>query len=804
MLHLRLGNLDDAETAYVTALRIAREVQDPRGTALAMLGLGQVHLSRGQLDEARSQFSNALEIALLRHHLYAVSVAYCRLARVALLDDRVAEAREACDKARDVAGRGAAGREEALETALVHAEVLVAEGKAGDALAVATDTAEAARTAGERAVEVGAVITLAQAQAAVGRADEASKTYVRAERQLSRDGDRGRLAQVHWLFGRHLLAQNHDRTRLEGLHHLLDAREAYHRLGVWDSEAHILLDLAEEELRQKAVDRAADRMDRARSLVREHGPRPRVESRLAELADRLELALAENAMSTRDSYDVHRRMERILRSDRSFSDKLVAFMKALDGTVPFDGAMLLSRDGQGLTVVGSVGHARGAGSRIALPVALASAEWVAEGRPLVFLGLGNPDKRRRLEPLSAGRDLDTALAVPLEHGAHGAVLYLDRLAPTGRRAFNQTEVSSCMALTQQLSGFLEEAVLRNQRGLRDLESTRNNLALADIVTENREMLAILGQVSRVADSDLTLLLQGETGTGKKLLAHALHRCSPRASKPFVTVDCAALPESVLESELFGHMKGAFTGATADRAGLLAEADGGTIFLDEIDKTDIAVQRRFLHLLDSGEVRPVGGRSYRRLDIRVVCATSAADLRQEVEEGRFIKDLYFRLNDVSVMVPPLRRRKEDIRLLCDYFTDLYSQEIGKDVPGVSQLAMKRLLAYDWPGNVREFEKVMRRAITLADDGETIGIDLLPPRLLEEEPQESTAPVSAGPAGGSLRDQVERLERQLVLDTLEETGWNKSRTAQILGLTRKGLKNKIARYGVDRRAGFADDD
>jgi transcriptional regulator with PAS, ATPase and Fis domain len=309
------------------------------------------------------------------------------------------------------------------------------------------------------------------------------------------------------------------------------------------------------------------------------------------------------------------------------------------------------------------------------------------------------------------------------------------------------------------------------------------------------MQSILGLVSRVADSALTVLLQGETGTGKKLIARALHECSPRAGKPFVTVDCAALPESILESELFGYVKGAFTGANSDRPGILEQADGGTVFLDEIDKAGIPVQRRFLHLLDCGEIRPVGGRSYRTLDIRVVCATSAPELRKEVESGHFIKDLYFRLNDINIMVPPLRRRKEDTGLLAEYFADVYAQEMQKEIGGISQMAMRKLLDYDWPGNVREIEKVMRRAVTLADEGETIGLDLLPPRFLEsEQPEDYDVSLLEG---GSLKDRLEAIERQLVIKALEEHGWNKSRAAVALGLSRKGLKNKIARYRLDRR-------
>jgi two-component system response regulator HupR/HoxA len=256
-----------------------------------------------------------------------------------------------------------------------------------------------------------------------------------------------------------------------------------------------------------------------------------------------------------------------------------------------------------------------------------------------------------------------------------------------------------------------------------------------------------------------------------------------------------LPESVIEGELFGYVKGSFTGAIEDRSGILEQADGGTVFLDEIDKTSIAVQRRFLHLLDVGEIRPVGGRSYRHLDIRVVCATSAPELRSEVEAGRFIKDLYFRLNDISIHVPALRARSEDVPLLADYFTDLFAQETGRDVPGISQMAMRKLIDYDWPGNVRELEKVIRRAVTLADEGETIGLDLLPARLLEEKADAFAVPEED--EGGALRVQLEAVEKRLVAKALEENDWNKSRAAVALGLSRKGLKNKISRFGLDRR-------
>jgi transcriptional regulator with PAS, ATPase and Fis domain len=275
------------------------------------------------------------------------------------------------------------------------------------------------------------------------------------------------------------------------------------------------------------------------------------------------------------------------------------------------------------------------------------------------------------------------------------------------------------------------------------------------------------------------------------VARALHARSPRRAHPFVALNCGALTETLLESELFGHVKGAFTGANRDHKGLFESANGGTIFLDEIDKAGLPVQRRFLHMLDSGEVRPVGATSYKRLDVRVVCATSCPDLREEVAAGRFLKDLFYRLNDIAVTVPPLRERPDDVVLLAEWFAEKYARKVGRTVAGLSPAFRAALTVHPWPGNVRELEKAMRRAVTLADDGAVLGPELLPATVLE-----SLDPAAAA-AAGSLREKVEHYERGLVLDALDRLGWNKSRAAVDLGLSRRGLKGKIERYRLDRR-------
>ena len=238
------------------------------------------------------------------------------------------------------------------------------------------------------------------------------------------------------------------------------------------------------------------------------------------------------------------------------------------------------------------------------------------------------------------------------------------------------------------------------------------------------MQSILSLLSKVGDSSATVLFMGETGTGKGLLAHVVHEISNRRDRPFVQVNCAALPEPLLESELFGYVHGAFTGAVRDKSGLFEEAEGGTIFLDEIEKVPESVQAKLLHVLDRSEIRPVGATRSHKVNARVICATGC-DLRERIKEGRFLEDLYYRLNDITVRVPALRERREDIPLLTQHFLLLYARQMEKNIKGFSPDVMRMFLAHEWRGNVRELEKTVKRLVVLADDG-ACSAWLLPPR------------------------------------------------------------------------------
>jgi transcriptional regulator with PAS, ATPase and Fis domain len=289
-------------------------------------------------------------------------------------------------------------------------------------------------------------------------------------------------------------------------------------------------------------------------------------------------------------------------------------------------------------------------------------------------------------------------------------------------------------------------------------------------------------VRKIMDSATTVLLRGETGTGKELFARLLHDNGPRRAARFVAQNCGALPESLLESELFGHARGAFTGATAERRGLFEEAHGGTILLDEVGEMSPATQLRLLRVLQEGEVRRVGESATRTVDVRVIAATNA-DLDAQVEQGVFRRDLYYRLNVFPITLPPLRDRSADIPALAEHFLRIHSERARRPIPSFTPEALRALRAYPFPGNVRELENEVERAVALADSGVPIGLEHLSARIRD-------SPAPAGPQ--TLNDAIEDLKRRMIEDALRECG-SKTRAAERLGLTRQSLQQMLRRRG-----------
>jgi transcriptional regulator with GAF, ATPase, and Fis domain len=317
------------------------------------------------------------------------------------------------------------------------------------------------------------------------------------------------------------------------------------------------------------------------------------------------------------------------------------------------------------------------------------------------------------------------------------------------------------------------------------EQLKGKFSFENIIARSRKMLEIFDIVKQVAPTKAIVLLVGESGTGKELIANAIHYNSPRVGKPFIKVNCAALPETLLESELFGHEKGAFTGAYQTRIGRFEAADGGTLFLDEIGAMSLALQVKLLRVLQESEFERVGGNQTIRVDVRLIAATNI-DLQKAVAENKFREDLYYRVNVIRIELPPLRERKEDIPFLVDHFIKKYAAENGRKVDGIDEEALAALLKYDFPGNVRELENIIESAVVLAK-GSTITLDLLPPAL--RNPKEEVSGITI-PLGSTMSD----VERLMIQATLKYTGGNRTEAARILKLGRRTLFRKIKEYGI----------
>ena len=334
----------------------------------------------------------------------------------------------------------------------------------------------------------------------------------------------------------------------------------------------------------------------------------------------------------------------------------------------------------------------------------------------------------------------------------------------------------------------EQGMILVLRDVTELEAMRDHLAgrraFHGLVGRNRRMQGIYELVEQLADSDATVLVYGESGTGKELVAAAIHTSSHRANGPFVKVNCSALSESLLESELFGHVKGAFTGAIRDRVGRFEQADGGTIFLDEIGDLSAEVQVKLLRVLQEHEIERVGSGRTVAVDCRVIAATHR-DLRRAIAEGRFREDLYYRLNVMPIEVPPLRERAEDIPLLVDHFVDTFRVRTGRPIHHVSDEALDALMAYSWPGNVRELQNAIEHAF-IRCRSEVLVPDCLPPQLT------SPAPPPAIPAVD--RPSVAADERQDLVAALESSHWNRGEAARHLGMHRTTLWRKMKEFGL----------
>ena len=501
----------------------------------------------------------------------------------------------------------------------------------------------------------------------------------------------------------------------------------------------------------------------------------------------LEAGLAKDHAHLRRLHEATSRIARVIDLDEALAAAADAVFDLLPSTTHV--GIFLREDGEFVPYLGRAGR-----KRAEEPTLSRTLERRVLADQAGVLASNAPEELGTAASIMAA-DIMSTLCVPFWKGDEiYGLLQVDNRTAAG--TFSESHLELLTVLATQASHAIRNAQLYRRVAVAEAAARKENRYLKkraraslDIIGESPAWLAVMESISRVRDTRVPVCIIGETGTGKEVVAKAIHYGSGRAERLFVAQNMAAVPETILESELFGHRRGAFTGADHDKKGLFEIADGGTIFLDEITEMSPALQAKLLRVLQEGEIRPVGDSHPKPVDVRVLSATNR-DPDQAVADGQFRQDLYYRLLVFPVRLPPLRERGGDIALMAAYFLKRCERDLGRSIAGFSDAALRVLSGYEWPGNVRELENEIQRVVIQASEGALVGPDLLSPAVRRAR---SAAP-AAPELSGSLREMMADVERGLLGRALEEHGGNKTRAAEALGITREGLHKKLAKLGV----------
>ena len=795
IVHEKMGEWDLAEEQYRRALQIYTETGFAAGKARSLIHLGILRRKRRDYGAAESMIREALALATERA---------CRrevvLAREALGDwladlGRVEEARGEYDTALVLADQLATDSDLQVELWRRIGDVQLRMGELDAARRSGERALSIARRLGDRIEEACSLRLLGLRAAEAGEWEEARGFVEEATRILSGIGKRYELAKLNLAIGvvwRKRGRKGRSRGVLdESVSFLRRAVAGFESLALTVLTARALLELARSELSRGLMDEAVIHVDTATSLLTPEDE-PALAREIEEFRSEVERGLIEGSSSQSNEFAAFDEIRGALReadAESALQEILSIVARRTGASRGFVAAPAVAG---GIEAVATIGMAhrlahdliRELERRIG-PARLASA-------PVVTSRAGADERFRDLPAAFHIGPRTTAAIIPLTlpSGLPG-YLYLDRPEEGPQGAFKQREINLIAVLANYVAVAILE--LQRQRLAHENSALRGRLLGSandhGIVTRSPELLEILSLLERVGPTDATILIEGETGSGKGLLARAIHASSARTTKPLIQVNCAALPEQLLESELFGHVQGAFTGAVRDKSGLFLEANGGTLFLDEVDKTTITIQGKLLQVLDNREVRPVGGNRSSKVDVRVLCATNV-NLRARIARGEFLEDLYYRLNDICFRVPPLRERPEDVPILIDHYVRRFAGEMGKGIPAVDPELVSTFASLPWRGNVRELEKIVKRMVVMANEGETLSLRLVPREILRKEDDAADGPAT-------LRSEVAKVERRLIAQALERHNWNKLQAARELSLSYPTLLQKIKLFHLDRR-------
>jgi Nif-specific regulatory protein len=797
LIRFRLGEWELAAEDFRRSLQISRDIGHLAGEALALLALGRLHRRRRQLGKAEEHFRRALSLAdesgaeregaLAREFLAEVEIDRGNAAGAAnLLESTLEQARPRAPEG-DLVGEleirlGLAlsqlGRTEEARTHLLAGSLIM-------------------QRVGDRLEEAICDRCFARLEAQAGNAGLMEAKVRSAAQCFEQLGEQYELALTLAQWGEFVLLLPSGTRSQVAIEPVTEAtRRAaalFREFGVPSLAAEAYLTLARLEAEREHFDQGLSLLEQAETWLQESGD-PIGEDRASTLRREIEQQYVAVSLSTSNEFRALEEANRLFRDTSDMAGLLAQTVKlAVEHAGGDRGIVAYSHAGGRLDVVAQHGLGRDRARRILQTIEGVAGRRIAESGP-VFSSRVAADPRFSAALGGALEGVGSLICVPLNFPSQAlGVVYVDRFSDSLHGSFKQRDLN----LLAVMANSAAVAIVEAQRSLllQENQELRKQLmpvpGLERIISHSREMDDILRLLAKVGNSSATVLFMGETGTGKGLLAQVVHEISGRRDRALVQVNCAAIPEQLLESELFGYLHGAFTGATRDKSGLFEEAEGGTIFLDEIEKVPESVQAKLLHVLDSGEIRPVGATRSKRVDARVICATGC-DLRDRIRDGRFLEDLFYRLNDITIRVPSLRERREDIPVLAQYFLDRYSTQMGKRIRGFAPDVLRALLGYEWRGNVRELEKTVKRMVVLADDDVVLDLSLLPAEIRE-----------AAAAGGAnrvpsrtLRTNVAQLERKMIAEALERNRGNKARTARDLGLSYPTLLTKIRTFKLER--------
>ncbi|MCK4414632.1 MAG: sigma 54-interacting transcriptional regulator [Candidatus Eisenbacteria sp.] len=806
ILYTKLCDFELAAHHLDRSVSINREVGNSYALVKALLAKGLMYRRCGQLERAAALYGEALE--LCTEHGYGRELVLGHEFEGELLGDqgRFADARSRLNAGLDLALEVAPEGDLVPEIKRRLAQFALAEGQAENARQLAREALRGARRLGDNTEAGVALRILGEASARLGHEMAARRLLERSLGLLERTPERFEQALSQVALARQLarLWSSDREAAGEGsperaVDLIQKAWAFFAGVDLQEKATEVLVDLADVRLVLGQLDDALRDIARASALAEQVGRRDLLR-RLESLRERLEEHSARTARLATPEADLIAEWAKLFGDNQASEACLQKMLQFVAQRLESSSAMIAAPDGQGgHCIEAAVGLAPEAAARI-LPIVAPLVG--SNGICLATELSADPRFSAHADRTLAGVCALAALAVRLPEGE--GILYLDR-RDAGARPFG----ASALHMLSLLTGLLGLGLVQVRRE-REIERSRRSRLdatsvgpFADYLTSHLPLKQMFTHLARVGESPASILILGETGTGKGLLAQCIHSASSRRERPFVTVNCAALPEPLLESELFGHVQGSFTGAHRSKRGLFEAADGGTLLLDEISRASLAVQAKLLHVLDSKEVRPVGATQGKRVDVRVLCASNA-DLREAIRQGQFLEDLFYRLNDFSVLLPPLRDRREDIPLLLTHFYDEACREMGRRPKGIAREVMSLLLDHQWRGNIRELLQVVRRLVALSEDGAWITTDLLPADFASATPAvvpPAGAPIPVGTNGGGLHGAVEQLEKKILAAALTESGWNRSEVARRLEISYPTVLAKIKRYRLHPPEGSA---